>query len=453
MLKRLALSLLLLLLIGLLPVCLSAREKRFGYCQTQLAGTRVKTCTVEVFITGTLTHPTQIYQDNIGTPLGNPFTASSSTGLWFFYADNARYDVKFSGGTPTISPPYTLSDLLFIDIGDVVSFSAQYFQSSAANSAQSGVMRLASSDVIAWRNAANSADVIFQKQGAAILNLPADTFNIGTGGAGGLQAVFLSNTSNNMALAGALRLVRSDSICWRNDAGSADACLSKNTSDLLAFNGALVPNLASTQTWTGTNTFGTIIPTTITSGCANSALSGTLRLCNTDSINFRNGANTGDLSALKVNSLDDISMIPGATSIIGLLSDFITVGRQALNVTFQISQSHANGEGFVVRANDGLAAGNGGGSIAITAGGGIGTGGGGSVTLTPGNSGTGTGGIVRIAVLPVFARLPACAAGTEGGLIPISDSTTTTWGATITGGSTNHVLAYCDGVAWTVAAK
>lgn len=52
-----------------------------------------------------------------------------------------------------------------------------------------------------------------------------------------------------------------------------------------------------------------------------------------------------------------------------------------------------------------------------------------------------------------FANLPACASGLEGTMRAVTDSATATWGATITGSSTNHVLAYCDGTAWTVAAK
>lgn len=53
----------------------------------------------------------------------------------------------------------------------------------------------------------------------------------------------------------------------------------------------------------------------------------------------------------------------------------------------------------------------------------------------------------------VFSSLPSCAAGTEGTSMSVTDSTTVTWGATITGGSTSHVLAYCNGTNWTVAAK
>lgn len=51
-----------------------------------------------------------------------------------------------------------------------------------------------------------------------------------------------------------------------------------------------------------------------------------------------------------------------------------------------------------------------------------------------------------------FASLPA--SPVEGMLVAITDSPTTTWGATIsTGASSGHVLAYYDGTNWTVAAK
>lgn len=55
--------------------------------------------------------------------------------------------------------------------------------------------------------------------------------------------------------------------------------------------------------------------------------------------------------------------------------------------------------------------------------------------------------------LTVFASLPACNSADEGLSEPVSDSTTTTWGASISGGGSSHVLAYCDGTSWTVAAK
>jgi hypothetical protein len=50
-----------------------------------------------------------------------------------------------------------------------------------------------------------------------------------------------------------------------------------------------------------------------------------------------------------------------------------------------------------------------------------------------------------------FSVLPACGAATEGAIASVTDSTTATWGATIAGSGTNHVLAYCDKTNWTVA--
>jgi hypothetical protein len=52
-----------------------------------------------------------------------------------------------------------------------------------------------------------------------------------------------------------------------------------------------------------------------------------------------------------------------------------------------------------------------------------------------------------------FGNLPTCASPMQGMLKPVSDSKTDMWGATITGGGSDHVLAYCDGTHWTVAGK
>jgi hypothetical protein len=73
------------------------------------------------------------------------------------------------------------------------------------------------------------------------------------------------------------------------------------------------------------------------------------------------------------------------------------------------------------------------------------------------NSGTVLGSITALgqyrSVPVTFATLQSCASGVEGTSAAVSDSTTNTWGATITGGGSDHVLAYCDGTNWTVGAK
>lgn len=68
-------------------------------------------CLVTVYLTGTTTLAT-IFSDNSATSLANPFT-SSTTGYWYWYAANGRYDVRLSGGG--ISSPFTLGDILLAD--------------------------------------------------------------------------------------------------------------------------------------------------------------------------------------------------------------------------------------------------------------------------------------------------------------------------------------------------
>jgi len=48
----------------------------------------------------------------------------------------------------------------------------------------------------------------------------------------------------------------------------------------------------------------------------------------------------------------------------------------------------------------------------------------------------------------LFADLPATPE--EGWQVPVTDSNTATWGATIAGGGANNVLAYYNGTNWTV---
>lgn len=117
-------------LIALLALVLSlpaaARQRVFGYCakggqnvvtvginssNTVLAS--YPSCTVTVYITATLNLAT-LYADNSGTSKANPFTADS-TGYWFFYVDNGRYDVQLSGGG--LTGTYTYPDVMASDLG------------------------------------------------------------------------------------------------------------------------------------------------------------------------------------------------------------------------------------------------------------------------------------------------------------------------------------------------
>lgn len=77
----------------------------------------IPSCTVTVYLTGTLTKAT-IYADSLSTALSNPFTANAAgsvaPGQWIFFAAiNQGYDVVMSGGvSPNIySTPVTLTDM------------------------------------------------------------------------------------------------------------------------------------------------------------------------------------------------------------------------------------------------------------------------------------------------------------------------------------------------------
>ena len=62
-------------------------------------------------------------------------------------------------------------------------------------------------------------------------------------------------------------------------------------------------------------------------------------------------------------------------------------------------------------------------------------------------------GIVQLSSTAAFASLPTCNSTNEGMVRGVNNSNTNVWGATIAGGGSNHVLAFCNGTNWTVAGK
>ncbi|HZM78500.1 MAG TPA: right-handed parallel beta-helix repeat-containing protein [Candidatus Limnocylindrales bacterium] len=55
----------------------------------------------------------EIYSDDAGTVKANPFSTPQD-GTWYFYAEDGRYDVRFSGGG--IATPFTIGDLQAFDV-------------------------------------------------------------------------------------------------------------------------------------------------------------------------------------------------------------------------------------------------------------------------------------------------------------------------------------------------
>lgn len=71
----------------------------------------IPTCTVTVYLTGTVTKAT-IYKDSSNTPQTNPFTANTNGSIPPIYAaTSAAYDVQLTGGIPpnTYASPVTLT--------------------------------------------------------------------------------------------------------------------------------------------------------------------------------------------------------------------------------------------------------------------------------------------------------------------------------------------------------
>lgn len=100
-----------------------------GAGSSQKAEMVVPSCTVTIYIAGTLT-PATIYADRatVPTPKANPFTASTS-GEWFFYATQGRYDIRLSGGTPAAQAypaPVTYGDMWIVNPGSATPITQAY---------------------------------------------------------------------------------------------------------------------------------------------------------------------------------------------------------------------------------------------------------------------------------------------------------------------------------------
>src|SRR6185312_3632754 len=78
---------------------------------------------------------------------------------------------------------------------------------------------------------------------------------IGTTTPNVVETTELLTASSTPALTGLIRLASGDQICWRNNANSADGCLSKDSGDVFRFNGNPFAYLNQAQTFTLAQTF------------------------------------------------------------------------------------------------------------------------------------------------------------------------------------------------------
>lgn len=76
-----------------------------------------------------------------------------------------------------------------------------------------------------------SSDILF-----SVDNVPGGSTSSGGGGSSPFTGVFISGSASP-ATSGILRLASSDQICWRNASGSTNLCISKDSNDLLSWTG------------------------------------------------------------------------------------------------------------------------------------------------------------------------------------------------------------------------
>ena len=166
------------------------------------------------------------------------------------------------------------------DIVDAVKVLGGFFGTGSGD-ATVGLYRAPNNNSIAWRNAANSADILFTLNAS-------DNFTFGSNidllGNNIRNVEFLESNAANPADAGVIRLGNNELIQWRDSTDVANFEFGVNTSDNffigtgLDFGGNIILNVASYET-----------------DATNPANAGAVRLGNAELINWRNAQNDKDL--------------------------------------------------------------------------------------------------------------------------------------------------------------
>lgn len=98
----------------------------------------------------------------------------------------------------------------------------------------------------------------------------------------GIKSAYVKSRGTNPSATGILRLANAEAVSWRNAANSGDLALKVNASDLLEYNGVVIPTISSTSTLTNktlsgaSNTFSNIpySALTLTTSIVNGDISG-----------------------------------------------------------------------------------------------------------------------------------------------------------------------------------
>jgi hypothetical protein len=230
------------------------------------------------------------------------------------------------------------------------------------------------SAVTAWIQAISTYTL--QPSGGSF-NLTADA---DFGSSYGLKAAYLSSRTSNPSTAGLLRLAKTDSIGWRNNANGANLLLGINASDKLTYETVEIPTISSTSTLTNKTLTSPII-SEIVNGDAKVGLSVTTT---------QSSGSWGDMPALQLDASTPAAVTAAGAGL--LLKN--TASSQRLYVMTEDKNSATDTAGIIVSSgvNDALTGTSGFVSIET----GYADGSTGDIRLTTGPSAAGTRGQVVI---------------------------------------------------------
>ena len=198
------------------------------------------------------------------------------------------------------------------------SVASPVFKTTNVTPATAGIVRLANTESINWRNAADSANIGITMNSSDNLALSSGVGLVFTssGFSGATTGVFttsatspvFSSATANPASTGIVRLANNEGIYWRNAANNANIGFVMNTSDNIALSsgvGLVFTSSGFSGVTTGVFTASATSPAFVSSS-SNPADAGIVRLANTNAIQWRNAANSANI-ALTVDGSDRLT--------------------------------------------------------------------------------------------------------------------------------------------------